>query len=77
MFLFCLLGGGGGALNILLVLRGGQRKNIITVEFPLSLPCTINNEQSLKYEQEQKPAIHDPDTNQLCAWFPQKHLEWE
>ena len=29
---------GGGALKVLLVLRGGQRKNIITVEFLLSLP---------------------------------------
>ena len=28
----------GGALKILLVLRGGQRKNIITVQFLLSLP---------------------------------------
>jgi hypothetical protein len=28
----------GGALKMLLVLRGGQRKNIITVEFLLSLP---------------------------------------
>jgi hypothetical protein len=47
MFLFCLFGG-GGALKILLVLRGGQRKNIITVEFLLTVsPCTINNEQSL------------------------------
>jgi hypothetical protein len=36
MFLFCLLG--GEALKILLVLRGGQRKNIITVEFLLGLP---------------------------------------
>ena len=32
------VGGGGGALQIFLVLRGGQRKNIITVEFLLSLP---------------------------------------
>ena len=43
MLLFYLL---EGALKILLVLRGGQRKNI-TVEFLLSPPCTINNEQSL------------------------------
>jgi hypothetical protein len=45
MFLFCLF---EGALEILLILRGGQRKNIITVQFLLSPPCTINNEQSLK-----------------------------
>ena len=43
MLLFYLL---EGSLKILLVLRGGQRKNI-TVEFLLSPPCTINNEQSL------------------------------
>ena len=41
------------ALKILLVLRGGQRKNNITVEFLLSPPppppppSTINNERSL------------------------------
>jgi hypothetical protein len=32
------VGGGGGALKIVLVLRGGQPKSIITVEFLLSLP---------------------------------------
>jgi hypothetical protein len=38
MFLFYQLEGGGGALKMLLVLRGGQRKNIINVEFLLSPP---------------------------------------
>jgi hypothetical protein len=38
MYILVLPVGGGGALKILLVLRGGQRKNIITVEFLLSLP---------------------------------------
>ena len=47
MFLFCLLGG-GGALKILLVLRGGQRKNIITVEFLLSLPMYNKNTRTMR-----------------------------
>jgi hypothetical protein len=38
MFLFCLLGGGGGGFENFTCLKRGQRKNIITVEFLLSLP---------------------------------------
>jgi hypothetical protein len=48
MFLFFLLG--GGALKMLLVLRGGQRKNIITVEFLLSLP--LYNKWAVPYYKQ-------------------------